>query len=50
MEGFYVTEADSPVLRQHVYNTAEKIRLGFRTRAGKDRYSKQPVQQRFKEV
>jgi DNA polymerase III subunit epsilon len=37
-------------MRTHVYNTTEKIRLGFRIRSGKDRYSKAFVRQQFKEV
>lgn len=37
-------------MRSNVYNTTEKIRLGFRIRSGKDRYSKAMIRQQFKEV
>lgn len=37
-------------MRTHVYNTTEKVRLGFRIRSGKDRYSKALIRQQFKEV
>lgn len=37
-------------LRTSVYNTSEKIRLGFRVRQGKNRYSNLAVKQQLKEV
>lgn len=37
-------------LRTEVYETNQKIMLGFRTRGGLDRYSADPVKQQFKEV
>ncbi|MDX1669200.1 MAG: 3'-5' exonuclease [Limnobacter sp.] len=37
-------------MRDQVYSTTDKIRLGFRIRSGKDRYSNSLVRQQFKEV
>lgn len=37
-------------LREHVYSTTDKIKLGFRVRSGADRYSRQVIKQQFKDV
>lgn len=48
--GFAEGKAIIEFLREQVYCTPGKIKLGFRTRSGASRYSKAEVKQQFKDV